>query len=189
MKGLMLGAIGAIVAFEIAVVAMMLAPQVEAQYRAVFIDRSSDCWPHPVSGVIEPNQMVSFFTTEADSPATHVLRCGWLAPEATGTWSLGTEARLLLSLPPGRQSTLDLDLVPFGERQRVGVTIAGQPVADWTLTPDGTRQYSVALPAIAEGTVEIAFHFPDAVSPRDLGLSNDRRKFAIRLLTATLRPH
>lgn len=181
-------AIGALIAFELGVFGMIAMPNVEAQYRAVYIERSSECWPREVSGAIEAGRRVSFLETDADGPSRHLLRCGWLRPEGTGTWSIGPEARLLLQVIAGRPAAIDLDLQPFSERQRVTVTVNGEPLTQWLLTKDSPRPPTLEVPAVADGRLELAFHFPDAMAPRDLGLANDRRKLAIRLLSLTLRP-
>lgn len=181
-------AIGALVAFELVVLGMIAMPNVEPQYRAVYIERSSECWPHKVSGAIEPGRRVSFLKADVDGASKTVLRCGWMAPEGTGTWSIGPESRLLLQVEPGRSAVVDLDLLPFGKSQRVSVTANGEPLVEWVLVTGGPQRQTLEVPAIADGRLELAFHFPDAASPRDLGLSNDRRKLAVRLLFLTLRP-
>jgi hypothetical protein len=180
-------AIGALVAFELGVFGMMLMPDVEPQYRAVYIDRTSDCWPLEVSGAVEPGRRISFVKTDAEGPSRHLLRCGWMSPEGTGTWSIGPESRLLLQVAGGRPATIDLELLPFAA-QRVAVTVNGEPLTEWVLTKDSPRGQTLEVPPVPDGRLELAFHFPDAVAPRDLGLSNDRRRLAIRLLFLTLRP-
>jgi hypothetical protein len=181
-------AIGALVAFELGVLGMILMPDVEPQYRAVYIDRTSECWPRVVSGAIEPGQHISFLKADAKGPSQHLLRCGWMRPEDTGTWSIGPESRLLLQVVASRPATIDLELLPFAERQRVTVTLNGGPLTEWVLRKDSPRGQTFEIPAVADGRLELAFHFPDAVAPRELGLSNDRRRLAIRLLSLTLRP-
>jgi hypothetical protein len=93
---------------------------------------------------------------------------------------------LLLQLAPGSAATLDIELAPFGERQRVQVTGNGKPLTEWLLKPDNPRQ-TLPLPLTTDGRMELAFHFPDAIMPRDLGLADDHRTLAIRLLSMTLR--
>lgn len=181
-------AIGALVAFELVVLGMIAMPNVEAQYRAVYIERKSECWPREVSGAVEAGRHVSFLEADAEGPSRHLLRCGWLRPEGTGTWSIGPEARLLLQVTPGRPAAIDLHLLPFAKRQRVTVTVNGEPLTEWELTKDSPRPQRLEVPAFAHGKLELAFHFPDAVAPRDLGLANDRRKLAVRLLSLRLRP-
>jgi len=181
-------AIGTLVAFEVGVLGMIAMPNVEPQYRAVYIERTSDCWPHKASGAVEAGRRVSFLKADAEGASKHLLRCGWLSSEGTGTWSIGPESRLLLQVKPGRAAVVDIDVLPFGESQRVAVTANGELVAEWVLAQGGPRQRTLEVPAVSDGRVELAFHFPDAASPRDLGLSNDRRKLAVRLLFLTLRP-
>ena len=180
-------AIGVLVAFELAVLGMIAMPNVEPQYRAVYIERTSECWPRKVSGTVEPGRTVSFLA-DADDRSKPLLRCGWLDAEELGTWSIGPEARLLLQLEPSRSATVDIEVLPFAERQEVLVTANGTPLTEWTLTKAGPRLQTLELPVVADGRVELAFHFPHTTSPRDLGLSNDGRELAIRLLSLTLTP-
>lgn len=181
-------AIGGLILFELFVAGLTLFPRVDERYQAVFIDRTSECWLHPVSGRIAFDEPVSMLGTEkvlADA-AKAILRCGWLNPDGNGMWSVGPESRLLLQVPPGQAARLELDLRAFWHTQRIDITANGQPLTEWTLTTD-TRQQSLPLPATGDGRIELAFHFRDAVSPRELGLLADRRALAIQLLAVTLR--
>lgn len=181
-------AIGALIAFELIVVGLALSPRVDARYEAVFIDRTSECWLHPVSGEIAFDQRISMLGKEKAlaEEARAVLRCGWLNPEGKGIWSVGPESRLLLRLPPDQAATLDMELKPFWHTQRIDITANGEPLTQWTL-PTNTTQRNLRLPATKDGKVELAFHFHDAISPRELGLLADRRGLAITLNALTLR--
>ena len=180
-------AAGVLIVFELAVLGMIAMPNVDPQYRAVYIERTSECWPHNVSGSIEPGGRISFLA-ETDGRSKPLLRCGWLEPEDVGTWSIGPESRLLLQLEPGRAATVDIEVMPFADSQDVVVNANRAPLTEWTLTKAGPSLQTLEIPAIADGRLELAFHFPDTTSPHDLGLSNDGRALAIRLLSLTLRP-
>lgn len=165
------------------------------RYRAFFLERSTDCWPGDASGSIEPGRRISFLKADAEGPARHLLLCGWIEAEGTGTWSRGPEARLVLQLPPRTRSAavLELKLLPFVTPehpvQRVEISANGIPVAELELTKTSPPSVELEIPPGALGKdrrVELAFMMPDAVAPRDLGLSTDRRKLAIRLVFATL---
>lgn len=180
-------AIAALIVFELTVAALMLFPRVDDRYRTVFIERASECWPRPVSGEIAFDEPVSMLGTEAvmADAAKAILRCGWINPDGNGVWSVGPESRLLLQLPPGQAATLELDLRAFWHTQRIDITANGEPLTEWTLDLD-TEQQTLALPATDDGRMELAFHFRDAVSPRDLKLLADGRALAIRLFGVTL---
>lgn len=187
--------IGVLAAFELGVVYLVFNPNVSERYRAFFLERSTDCWPGDVSGTIEPGRRISFLKADAEGPARHLLLCGWIKAEGTGTWSRGPEARLLLQLPPDARSAafLDLKLLPFvtpeHPRQRVEISANDIALAELELTKDSSSSVPLEIPpgAIGEdGRVEILFMMPDAVAPRDLGLSTDRRRLGVRLVFATL---
>lgn len=187
--------IGALAALDLGVIALAFNPNVSDQYRAFFIERTTDCWPADVSGEIVPGQRISFLKADSKGPAKTLRRCGWLDAEGTGTWSIGPESRLLLILPqPDRATTLELDMLPFTAEghptQRVEITANGRSVASLKLDAKSAARHEIELPAGTaepDGRLELALHFPDAVSPRDLGRSNDRRKLAARLIFLTLR--
>lgn len=187
-------AIGVLAAFELGVVWLVFNPNVSDRYRAYFIQRTTDCWPGDPSGMIEPNQPISFAETEVSDAAKNILLCGWLDTEATGTWSYGPEARLLLQLKSGSAAQLDFNLLPFvtqdHPRQRVSITANDQPLSELELTANSAPEITITLPPTAmpeDGRVDLGFQLPDAVSLRELGISTDRRKLGIRLLSLTVR--
>jgi hypothetical protein len=185
---------GMIVAFAAAVCLMVLHPRVSDAYRAFYLDKTTDCWPLPVSGRVALDTDISFVGLESGKVTRGLRRCGWLDPQETGTWASGPEARLLLN--PGqreRDLQLILDVLPFFTAayptQSVGVELNGKRVADWVLDRNSEPRQTIALPLdrIGEtGPIEIAFHLPDAVSPAQAGLNQDRRRVSIRLLSLHL---
>jgi hypothetical protein len=186
--------IGVLAAFELGVVWLVFNPDVSDRYRAYFIERSTDCWPGNPSGAVEPNQPLSFADAEVGDAVKDVLLCGWLGTEATGTWSQGPEARLLLQLKPGAFAKLEFNLLPFitdeHPRQRVSVTANDVPLEPLELTASSAPEITITVPASAipeDGRVDLGFRLPDAVSLRELGISTDRRKLGIRLLSLTVR--
>lgn len=187
--------IGALATFDLGVIALAFNPNVSDRYRAFFIERTTDCWPADVSGEIVPGQRVSFLKADAKGPARTLRRCGWLDAEGTGTWSIGPESRLLLMLPrPDEATIVELDLLPFTAEahplQRVEVTANGRSVSSLRLDAKSAAKHEIELPAGTaepDGRLELALHFPDAISPRDIGLSTDRRNLAVRLIFVTLR--
>lgn len=180
--------------YEAAVVVAIANPRVSDAYRAYFIDRTTRCWPDPVSGEIEIGKRVWFLRADADGPARHVLECGWLAPAPSGTWSEGPEARLRLRVPTGSDLNLTFNLIPYiGEthaEQRVEFRANGTPLETLVLDADSERNWTIRVPADSvapDGTLVVSLLLPDAISPRAAGEGRFDRPLAIRLIFLMVR--
>jgi hypothetical protein len=121
---------------------------------------------------------------------------GWSAPEDWGMWSTGPKAQLLLPLAEAPRH--DVILTLYGqafvnrrhEQQQVDVMVNG--VAQQSLLYNRRRKNdirSIRIPAAAVqgGQVLVELRFPDAASPRELGLSDDDRKLGLGLIALRLR--
>ena len=112
---------------------------------------------------------------------------GLSAPEATGRWSDGGEASFACRVRTGSSAphTVRFATTAFllpGGTQHLVVGMNG--VAPATFVYDaGTPARELTLPipeaAVAAGVLHVTFRFPDAVSPRDAGISRDPRRLAI----------
>ena len=119
---------------------------------------------------------------------------GWSFPEDAGTWTDGTEARLVLP-SPARPATLTLELDPFpawaGGRRRIDVTVDGASAA--TVPVDETTPATVKLdvPITARrrrrGLVEVGLVVRRPAVPANLGISNDTRRLGLYLRSVRLR--
>ena len=120
---------------------------------------------------------------------------GWSAPGKNGTWTEAVTARLELEVtPPSNDMVLlSATLYPFIVQgrlphQRVLVHINDKPIGEWILTEKALRAYSIAVPAthFKGGKVVIGFGFPNAVSPKEMGVNRDVRALAAHFLDITL---
>lgn len=189
-------ALAALVGFEAAVLVMIATPNVSEAYRAYFIERSTDCWPRDVSGEIELGRRVWFVKADARAGAGNLAVCGWMPAAGSGTWSIGPQSRLRFAVG-GATGPLRLQLDLFAyvsdnhPRQRVVVSADGQPLRELVLDRFSERMHEVQIPAEAigaDGQVELVLDFPDARSPRELGLGDDDRRLAVRLISLLLLP-
>ncbi|WP_250986462.1 sulfatase-like hydrolase/transferase [Methanoculleus oceani] len=112
---------------------------------------------------------------------------GWSGPEEGFTWTDGHNAVLAVQ-PENTDSDLALKITasPYlsGEaldQQRVTVYVNEHWVGEWLFDQPGTQEKTVLIPHnVLEGEIQyIAFEFPDATSPKDLGRSEDERDLAI----------
>jgi hypothetical protein len=120
---------------------------------------------------------------------TRYLGSGWSSPEDDGVWSDGPSASLMFDLgsPPLTDLRFDFSLAVFQNAsdapREVGIeTIDGEVIDRWTLSaPAG--DWSIRIPASAwvGSRIDLRFHFDEAKSPSQLGLSADRRALSIKL--------
>src|SRR5690606_532598 len=178
----------------VSVVYLVATPDVGADYRAFFIERSSDCFPHPVYGTLELGRRVSFREADATGAAAGLKVCGWIEATPNGTYSTGPEARLLFRVD-GEPAPLrlELDMLPFVTsshgQQRVRIAANGAPLAVLELDAQSSLRQTVVIPAGiqgADGRIELSLTFPDARSPKELGINADRRRLAVRLISLEL---
>lgn len=185
------GAVALAIAFEVAVVWLMLRPDVPADYRAYYIDRTTTCLNQPVSGAYAFGTNVSF-RSDGRELAMPLRVCGWEGPAGDGTHAVGTSSRLRFTPPDSVEGPLllSLELVAVARdghpSQRVEITANGVALGTVTVLPETPQQFELTVPgaAIQSGPIEVELHFPDAIrmSPSD---SNTRWR-SIKLLSARL---
>ena len=133
------------------------------------------------------------FGVEGDG--ARVCAGGWAAAESDGTWTLGSEARLLLAAPT-RPATYVLvfrlrPLLADGrlEAQRVLVRVNDEAVAEFRVDRRTIRTCLVPWPLVRrQPQLSITLGLPDAARPAELGLNNDRRRLGVSLMSLRLYP-
>lgn len=117
---------------------------------------------------------------------------GWGERETWGgIWSTQGKARIKLPMPEEGAKSISFHanafVNPTHPRQEVLVSINGHLQGKAILNQFEGNTFSIPLPQIENKTVPITidFEFPNAVSPKDLKLSDDDRKLGIGLKTAT----
>ena len=102
---------------------------------------------------------------------------------------------MFFPIPPQQVDSIFIEanaFVPSAvENQRLTVTINGIPTADLVLNEPATV-LDIKIPEavkqeLESETLEILFNFPDAVSPRNIGLSDDPRELTLGLIAVTIR--
>ncbi len=118
-------------------------------------------------------------TGNADS----FMGAGWSACQADYCWTIGNQTELVL---PIDKVTTDLELQiyfkPFvneskAHQQRIGVSVNGTQLTEWLVSSFTFQDASVRIPVelAQREELQISFHFPDAASPKTLGLGADAR--------------
>lgn len=185
-------ALAAILAlFELAVLWQALHPNVSADYRAYYIDRTTTCLPQPVTGEYVLGTELNF---RSEGDETRELRpCGWTGPAGDGTHSVGETSRLRFAADAKGPLTLVLELtgvtLPGPAQQRVLISANGHGIDEIAVTPDKTERFVISIPASAlddDGFVDLKFDYPDAISPGKR-VSNTYWR-SVKLTAASLSP-
>ena len=158
-------------AAEIVILALALNPNVNADYRAFYIDRTTTCLNRDATGSYTLGQTVSFRSDGAKQAAS-IKVCGWSGSAGDGTHSLGETSRLRLKMPPlglGLAATLQMAAVirPPQITQRVVISVNGVQAHAVTLSGKQPRTVSFVIPpALGKAdTLEIAFDYLDGIPP------------------------
>jgi hypothetical protein len=184
--------IAALALFEVGVVVLVLHPNVSDLYRAYYIQRSTSCWPRKITGVYQPNQLISFAFGVKGGSAEDVELCGWNLLEGMGTWTLGDDVRLRLGVPvPGRPFSLILTAEAFisaqNPVQRVIVSVGGKTVKTFVYTSPDPLTTRIDIPAevVPPGarTIDVKLGLPDALAPLEISLNTDGRELALRVIS------
>ncbi len=175
---------------EIVILWQAVHPDVPADYRAYYIDRTTTCLPQPVTGEYEMGREIDF--RSGGDPTRELRPCGWDGPAGDGMHSIGETARLRFAVSGKQPLTLMVELtgvtLPGPDRQRVIVLADGDEIADWLVTPGITERFEAAIPAAPaeSGYLDIALEFPDAINPGK-GTSNTHWR-SVKLTAASLTP-
>lgn len=113
---------------------------------------------------------------------------GFSQPEADGLWNDGAAATITCRAPsapndrPSKVRIASLGFVVGDHKQRVGISINEGPPREVRYETAGEwKSTELSLPEPSGGRWEFRFVFPNSVSPKDLGLSTDRRKLAVKI--------
>ena len=177
--------------FELTILWQALNPNVSADYRAYYIDRTTTCLPQPVTGEYTLGTELDF---RSEGDETRELRpCGWTGPAGDGTHSVGETSRLRFAVDANGPLTLMLELtgvtLPGPAQQRVLISANGQDIGEIAVTPDKTERFAISIPASAlddDGFVDIRLDYPDAISPGKR-VSNTYWR-SVKLTAASLSP-
>ncbi len=104
--------------------------------------------------------------------------------DSTWVWAIGIRSEISLVLKPGRDNLVRFRARPMNipgnaQPQTITVRVNGVRLDRFELDPE-PRIYMFEVPAVAAREKSVlSLEFAYAVSPRDLGISNDARKLAV----------
>ena len=176
---------------ELTVLWQAIHPNVSADYRAYYIDRTTTCLPQPVTGAYVLGTELNF---RSEGDETRELRpCGWSGPAGDGMHSVGETSRLRFAIGKAQPLTLMLELtgvtLPGPAQQRVVISVDENEIGEIAVTPDKTERFTLAIPAQAlgdNGFANIRLDFPDAINPGKR-VSNTYWR-SVKLTAASLSP-
>lgn len=146
-------------------------------------------------GAQEINKGVNHFELGAEilfgmtGNADPFMDIGWSACQVDYCWSTGDQASLILETG---EVTADLvmqvNFKPYvnesiGLQQSIGVWVNDTQLAEWHVSQFRFQDATVQIPAalVKEDTIRVRFEFPDAVSPKSIGLGADTRKLGLAI--------
>ena len=114
---------------------------------------------------------------------------GWSFPGEGYTWTDAYYTVLAIKMKkPDSDLTMKIVASPYLKdgaetQQRVNVLVNGHPVGKLVFDKPGVQEKTVVLPnAVLDDEIQyIAFELPDAISPKELGRSQDGRNLALAL--------
>lgn len=125
------------------------------------------------------------------------LAGGWGQAESWGTWSIDDSAIIILPITGNRPDTIVIESKPFIHRshpeQDIEIIINDVSVFKFSLSAESSGVLEIKIPQSAldvesfDNKLKIDFRFPDNVSPNALGINNDTRQLALRLVSITVR--
>jgi len=123
------------------------------------------------------------------------LQGGWSIPEGWGTWATGTQSELVLYFPDPQAVNVTLSVMPHfvdGRRQRIEVYYNDAFIGDYRFPEGdpGVQRFTFSVPrSLMSGKVDVTrFVYDYAISPLDLGVTNDGRQLSVGFLQMSIVP-
>lgn len=120
---------------------------------------------------------------------------GWSNPDDRFVWSDGERATIAFSMNRSNSTYMNLQIsaVPFifkqkQEKQRITVYFNQHNLGDYSFIQPQLQNIEFTVPpgSLNDQIQYLTFSFPDAISPAELGISDDSRKLAIALSSFNL---
>jgi hypothetical protein len=177
--------LAALSAFYLHVLYLAATPQVSNVYKAYYMERKLRTWNHGNGPTYTLGQVMDF-----SEELPWLSKRGWSRHEKDGTWSDGKSAEIFLCIAAGaKPAALTIAGFPFTapraqiNSQLVKVYINGIYAGSHVFSSD--EEVSFNMPQqfegsqAADGLTRIRFEFPNAASPKDLGVSSDSRDLGL----------
>ena len=133
-------------------------------------------------------------TSDAQTENNYFI-CGLSYPESLGTWTSGNEASLYIVADSSEHDLiLSIDALPFVDEnndifyQQMDIYVNNIHVSTINIDNKGVYEFSIPNDFLYfnKGINKITLQFPDAISPSELGLSEDNRQLALFISSVTI---
>jgi hypothetical protein len=156
-------------------------------------DALREHWISNSPPVIDPTNFEILFSGLRSNAGVFVVY-GWDISAGPFSWSIGDNALLYFACLPAL-SDVEIDLEVFPEdfsstkAQRIFVSFNDSPPQVFQVNQSGILKYRIPSPAWnSRAFATLAFQFPDAVSPRAVGISSDPRKLSCGFIRVGFHP-
>jgi hypothetical protein len=193
-RPLLLGLIVLVAGLELFIAWLALHPNVDANYRAYYIDQTTTCLNKPVTGEYRLGATVSFMPDD-QRDARHLRVCGWAGPGGDGTHSVGTISRLRFAVAPPKgnlilQMWVTAIIAPDGRAQHIILRSGtGVAIGEATIPAGETRALEFIVPPAAisrtRERLDLFIRFPTAAAMAPHVGDTDYR--SIKLMSVQLR--
>lgn len=121
-----------------------------------------------------------YFDRERPS-ARKYYSSGFSTEESYGSWTDSNKAVMLFELNNYSGSDLKLNMMydTFNGSQNVTVYANGEKLEEFMAQGEETKEINIPASCIKDGALQLTFELPDAVSPKELGQSEDARTIAL----------
>jgi hypothetical protein len=141
-------------------------------------------------GEEERKERTFSFAGSDGAPARKFCHKGVGRPDRDFTWTNDDEFEMMFPVNSKRSSPFSVTLRygTFLPKEHVIVSANGRRIAKFLAKGEEQRTFVVPPSCFSnDGKVTLAFSFPDAISPKELGQGGDDRKLALRLYSVTLK--
>ena len=133
--------------------------------------------------------VLSFRAVDTVNSANPFIMLGFSGAEQNFTWTDGRESQMLFKLLPAKANRDLLCKMEYGVYagpQRVIVNANGKKILEYTAKNHEKKVFFIPKEIIQNDELLLSFSFPDAVSPKKRGESNDARELALSMRSLSI---
>ncbi|MCD7964931.1 MAG: hypothetical protein LUG90_04065, partial [Clostridiaceae bacterium] len=131
---------------------------------------------------------VVFDSTNGKNNFNHYALYGFSQNEGTSTWSLGGESCLsfIFDTLPEEDMKLQVKFYDILGNDQELIVYAGDMLISDESNNELTRTYKIPISALEQNKLRLKFIYPNAISPKELGINDDTRILAFKFESLTI---
>lgn len=120
---------------------------------------------------------------KADNSAADYYVSGFSHAEDAFTWTDGKTAEMeFMIMDAGSEGlVLEYESTPFNGKQHIILYANDQIIAEYDATAEEIKEIFIAADSLIEGRLHLRFELPNAISPKELGMSEDARTLGLAM--------